>query len=434
MRSTLFHIPHELGGLPVLGFGWLLLAWAIVSLALLAMLIKRQGWNQDTASYLPFMGIVAAAIVFLLPGMEEVGPGGTPLGLPIRGFGVMLMFAVVAGVGLAAYRAQQMGLDPELIYTLAFWMFVSGIVGARGFYILQYWPQFQKDNLLDTLKALANVTNGGLVVYGSVLLSVPVGIWFLRSRRLPVLAIGDIIAPSMVVGLALGRVGCFLNGCCFGGVCTSNLPAQTFPATSPPYAQHVAEGWRSGVWLSSPSAAAQAGQPEQVIVGYVLPGGAAASAGLKPGSVIKAINGRQVTGLEQARESLARATHSYEVSLASGEVLRWTNQDSPARSAPVHPAQLYASIDAGLLALLLWVVYPFRRRDGEVFALLITLHPLSRFLLELVRSDEGGQFGTQLTISQWLSIGIFLAACAFWVFIESRPRGSALPLAPKPTN
>ena len=69
------------------------------------------------------------------------------------------------------------------------------------------------------------------------------------------------------------------------------------------------------------------------------------------------------------------------------------------------PTQLYAAIDAGLLALVLWFYYPFRRRDGEVFALLITLHPISRFFLEMIRSDEPGQFGTGLTISQWLSLG-----------------------------
>ena len=52
-----------------------------------------------------------------------------------------------------------------------------------------------------------------------MLAGLPAGIWYLPPRGLPILAIGDIIAPSMVVGLALGRVGCFLNGCCFGGVC-----------------------------------------------------------------------------------------------------------------------------------------------------------------------------------------------------------------------
>jgi phosphatidylglycerol:prolipoprotein diacylglycerol transferase len=88
----------------------------------------------------------------------------------------------------------------------------------------------------------------------------------------------------------------------------------------------------------------------------------------------------------------------------------------------VHPTQLYSAIDAGLLALVLWLAWPFRRRDGEIFALLITLHPLSRILLEVIRSDEQGFWGTPLTISQWLSLGILAAAAVLWGYIERQPR------------
>ena len=99
----------------------------------------------------------------------------------------------------------------------------------------------------------------------------------------------------------------------------------------------------------------------------------------------------------------------------------------PGRSLPIHPTQLYSALDAGLLALVLWVLYPFRRKDGEIFALLITVHPITRFLLESIRTDETGQFGTDLTISQWISIGILVAGAGFWYYVEKQPRGSALP-------
>ena len=112
---------------------------------------------------------------------------------------------------------------------------------------------------------------------------------------------------------------------------------------------------------------------------------------------------------------------------SDGESHRWRADAPPARSAPIHPAQLYAAIDAGLLALVLWNFFPYRRRDGEVFALMLTIHPISRFLLEMVRSDEPGQFGTQLTISQWLSIAFLAAAAVLWWYIERQPRGSVLP-------
>jgi phosphatidylglycerol:prolipoprotein diacylglycerol transferase len=79
------------------------------------------------------------------------------------------------------------------------------------------------------------------------------------------------------------------------------------------------------------------------------------------------------------------------------------------------------------LALVLWFFLPFRRHDGEVFALLLTIHPISRFLLEMIRSDEPGQFGTGWTISQWISIGLLALGIGLWIYIERQPRGSALP-------
>ncbi len=137
MRSTLFLIPAELFGVPVFGFGWLLAVWLLASLTILALLVRRQGWNRETASYVPFLLIVAAVIAFVMPLIVERGEQGEPLGIPIRGFGVMFMLATVAGVGLAAYRAWQMGIDPEVLYSLAFTMFVAGLIGARLFYVVQ---------------------------------------------------------------------------------------------------------------------------------------------------------------------------------------------------------------------------------------------------------------------------------------------------------
>jgi len=425
VRSTLFHIPAEFEGIPVFGFGWLLLAWAAVAAAVCVWLLRRPDGRREIAGYIPVFLIVAVVIAIGLPNLVELGANGKPLGLPVRGYGVMLMLATVAAVALAAYRAWQVGIDPEVIYSLAFVMFIAGILGARLFFVVEYWDEEfsprQTGSLVATLWAIVNVPKGGLVVYGSVLFGVPAGIWFCLRRRLPVLAVGDIIAPSMVLGLALGRIGCFLNGCCFGGVCLTADYAVTFPAASPPYAQQEKFGWHGGVWLGE-----KAGH---VVVDYVAPHGPAGDAGLKPGDELIRINGAKVESQDEARERLAAGSASYEIETADGRVLRWLAAQGPPRSVPVHAAQLYAAIDAGLLALVLWLFFPFRRRDGEVFALLLTLHPLSRFFLEMIRSDEPGRFGTSLTISQWLSLAILAAGIALWIYVERQPRGSALPWA-----
>ena len=416
--------------MPVFGIGWLLGAWLIASVAILVWTWRRTGSSKEVIGYLPFLAIVAGIIVVLLPMMIELGPDKQPLGVPVRGFGIMFMLAVVTGVGLAAWRAQQVGVDPELILSLAFVMILAGLVGARLFFIAQYWEEFFKPTVRETLVAFVNVTKGGLVVYGSVLVGVPAGIWYLRRHDLPLLAIADIIAPSMVVGLAIGRIGCFLNGCCFGGECLPpDWKALAFPAGSPTFKQQVDRGWNSGVWLAE--------RGGRIVVDYVAPGGAAAETGLKIGEVVTRVNGERVDSLEDARGLLAPPSRwkpplpprSFQLETAGGTIVRWTMRQPPPRSVPVHPAQLYAAIDAGLLALVLWFFYPFRRRDGEVFALLITVHPVSRFLLEIIRGDEPGLFDTELTIAQWTSLGILAAGVALWWYIERQPAGTAFPRA-----
>ena len=421
MRSTLFYIPAEVAGVPVFGIGWLLFAWLVLSGLFLAVLIRRQGFNRDAASYVPFLAIIALIIVFGLPLLVEADASGRTQGIPVRGFGVMLVLATIAGVGLAAYRAQRMGLDPEVIYSLAFCMFVAGIIGARLFYVIQKWNEFEQPTMAATLQAVMNFTKGGLVVYGSVLAGVPAGVWFLWRRKLPILAVCDIIAPSMVVGLAIGRIGCFLNGCCFGGACPESSLGVTFPAGSPPYAQHQEAGWQSGVWLENNGG--------KITVSHVAPDSAAAKVGVKTGDEVRRINGAGFGSLGEARKLLADGRGVWELATSDGSVFRWRTAQPPRRSVPVHATQLYSAIDAALLAAVLWFFYPFRRRDGEVFALLLTIHPVSRFLLEMVRDDELGWRGTPLTVAQWVSIAILLAACVLWWFIERQPRGSALPAA-----
>jgi phosphatidylglycerol:prolipoprotein diacylglycerol transferase len=89
----------------------------------------------------------------------------------------------------------------------------------------------------------------------------------------------------------------------------------------------------------------------------------------------------------------------------------------------VHPTQLYSAIDAGLLGWLLWSVYPFRRRDGEAIALMLTIHPVTRFLLEIIRTDEPAVFGTGMSISQNISVVLLACGIALWWYLSRQPRG-----------
>ena len=88
---------------------------------------------------------------------------------------------------------------------------------------------------------------------------------------------------------------------------------------------------------------------------------------------------------------------------------------------PIHPTQLYAALDAAILAALTIAFTPFIRRNGEVFALVLTLHPISRILLEEIRIDEPPALGTPLSISQLMSVVILGCALVFWWWLSTQP-------------
>jgi phosphatidylglycerol:prolipoprotein diacylglycerol transferase len=339
MCSELFRIPYAWGGVPIFGFGVLLVIWAVVGIGSFVVPLRRHGWNAETLSLLPLLLLTGAAIV----GLPRIFPSG----LPVRGYGVMVLLGAAAGVGMATYRAQRVGIDREVIWSMAFWLFIGGMLGGRAFYVIEYWHErFAAGSFRETFLRVINFPEGGLVVYGALFGGVIAVLYFIRQHGLPALATFDLIAPSMLIGLALGRVGCFLNGCCYGG--PTSLPwAVKFPPGSPPFADQVSSGMLMGA--------------------------------------------------------------------------------NPPASLPIHPAQLYSAITAALIGWLLWTYYPLRRRDGQVVALMMLLYPISRFLEEIIRTDEPAVFGTGLSISQNISMAMFVAGIGLWFYLWKRPAKIAWP-------
>jgi len=420
MRQTLFYIPDRIFGWPMFGGGVLLAVWAVASLLLLAWLVRRQGWNADTRGYLPLLAAIGAVIWLLLPKVAEPG-----LGLPIRGYGTMLLIAVASGSALAAWRGYRVGIDPELMIALIFWGFVPGILGARVYYVVTHWAEFPRPTLMQTLGEIVNITQGGLVVYGALIGGLLGFGAFLIKHKLPPLAMLDILTPGMLLGLALGRVGCFLNGCCFGGVC--DLPwAVRFPVGSPPYVQHAEEGkiFLYGLKLLGPD-------DSLPTITEVEPGSPADGRGLKPGQTFRAVNGASVPTVYDARWALIHAhRHGREITLevaGMAQPVRIPIPNPLPRSAPVHPTQLYSTIDALVLCLFLLAFDPFKRRDGEVLALFLTFYPINRFLMECIRTDEPGVWGTSLTGAQFLSLAILVGVVGLWWYLLRRPPGKAFP-------
>jgi phosphatidylglycerol---prolipoprotein diacylglyceryl transferase len=137
-----------------------------------------------------------------------------------------------------------------------------------------------------------------------------------------------------------------------------------------------------------------------------------------------------LASLDGAHELIAEALYRGEpldLVLTTGTTRSIDAITPPARSLPVHPAQVYSSITAGLLAWVLWSYYPLRRRDGQVTALMITLYPIARFFEEMIRVDEPSVFGTGLSISQNVSVILLLAAIGMWIWLARQPLRLAYP-------
>ena len=418
MLTTLCHIPHEISGIPVFGWGWGLWTWCVISGGLLLWLYFHAGGKTEAVGYLPVLAVIAVALRYVLPNLEEVTPQGVKLGVPIRGYGMMLLLGVLAGVTLAAHRARRMGIHPDHIYSLAFWLFLGGIVGARLYYVVEYWDQFRGNSMghvftpWETIRQMVNVTQGGLVVYGSLIGGFIASVAYIYNKKLPLLAMGDLIAPSLMIGLALGRIGCLLNGCCFGQVC--QLPwSHSFPKESPPYLHQLERGQLHGLTVSKDAT----GRP---VVETVFDDSPADRAGVEPSDCVVSVGGDPVRAVEDVRFQPGIRDRSLEIEKADGRRISLTLSRLPPWSYPVHPTQLYSAINALLICFFLLAYYPFRWRDGEVIALCLTIYPVSRFLLEIIRPGDS---------TAWLvSVLLVLAVAALWGYISRQPRGSVLPV------
>ena len=422
MYRDLIIIPEELFGFPVFGFGILLFLWVLFSIVLLLWLVRRQGFDADTRGYIPVLLLVAAAIAFVTPLLVEAERG-----LPIRSYGVMMLIGVVGGVALAAWRSRHTPIDLDHVFSLAFWMFIGGIVGARLFHVIEYWnrnyrqPREGDLDLLATLGEIVNVPKGGLVVYGSLIGGLAVLPLFAKKYKQPGLVLCDLIAPTLVLGLAFGRIGCLLNGCCFGGPC--ELPwAVTFPEGSPPHLRQMEKGLEFGIQIG--------GRPDGVpVVEWVSVNSPLDKQGLKVGDHVIKLDSRQNVTTSEVWEVIQKKVGSV-VSIRIGTrenpqkvyeltmVLRRVWWGS---SLPVHPTQVYSAINAALLCLFLLAYHPFCRRDGQLFAVFLTIYPVARFLLEIIRTDEASMFGTGLSISQLVSIGILCGAAVLWWRVLRQP-------------
>lgn len=130
---------------------------------------------------------------------------------PVRSFGVMLSLGILAGLLVSYYVAKTQQRYQEEVLDLAFYAILGGLLGARLWEVMFSWDYYGSH-----LSEIPAIWNGGISVQGSVVGGLLAVIWYCRKQKIALWLMMDTLAPGVLVGQAVGRIGCFLNGCCYG--------------------------------------------------------------------------------------------------------------------------------------------------------------------------------------------------------------------------
>ena len=134
---------------------------------------------------------------------------------PIYWYGIMVAIAFLACLAQLNLLGRKEGRSAAFISDLVFWIMIGAILGARLAYVIANWSDFAAAPGL-----IFRIDQGGLIYYGGLIGAALATIVFARVKREPLWALWDFIATALPLGHAIGRIGCFLNGCCYGALCS----------------------------------------------------------------------------------------------------------------------------------------------------------------------------------------------------------------------
>jgi phosphatidylglycerol---prolipoprotein diacylglyceryl transferase len=312
--------------------------------------------------------------------------------LTVKGYGLMLVIGFLLAVHVIRRLSKNITPDPQMITNASLYSLVAGVIGARVFYVLHHFSSFA-----DNLRSVFAIWEGGLELLGGVLAAIAVIVLYLRYHKLPARQYLDILAIGLMLALCFGRMGCFLNGCCFG------KPADVLWAVRFPYGSFA---YTSQV---EPNPTRNRTTPQ-----LILPDDFFSSGILKPYDKLTPLQQEMVTA-------------------------------GPYRCLAVHPTELYSSADALIISGLLYLFWrraqnaqtaknflkPFTK-SGGAFALMFILYAVVRFFEEFLRDDNPFEYAWWMiykggTISQNLSIYMFIFGVILMLIFQAIP-------ADKPSN
>ena len=358
------------------------------------------------------------------------------IGRDVPGYGVMLMLGFLLAIWWATRRAARSGANPEIILDCGFVALIAGVVGCRIMYVIHYWDErfAVYTDPGQRFWAIIDITKGGLEFYGGFILTIICTIAYLKFKaKVSLRWYLDIIAPSAALGLALGRVGCFLNGCCWGGTC--DLPwGVEFPFGSPAAISQWNEKLPGAalpkelLYTHKPGVTVPISRESMALTAEEIAQKDAKEAELaKQVEQLRAASGGVKTEeLKKLELKFARAkvdaldirANLKRYGLSVDELHALADRH---RALPVHPTQLYSTITALLIALLLDALYWRRSFDGQVICVLLLIEPVTRWLIEVIRADNPIDTMGVLTISQGLALSMAVIALIGLIALRNGP-------------
>lgn len=327
-------------------------------------------------------GAALLGLYWVLPASAFLGRKGE--GIPIHTYGLLLMTGFISAVSLSARLAEREWPGEEgarkrdQVLDLSFWVLISAIVGSRVLFIIVNWKDYSSD-----LSKIFDL-GGGLVFYGGLIGAMIASLIYARRNDIDFFRLADLAMPAISLGQALGRLGCFSAGCCWGAFTNKAFPfAVHFPGT--PEAKDVF-GHLSG--SSSLAFQSQANETRWII------------------------------------ESTGQVYH--QAVPGAVRIADWTVQHGHTLS--IHPTQLYESIGQFALFVFLLVMRRYRRFHGQILGMWLMLYAILRTTVELFRGDiERGTLNgllhdlnlpalaQKVPLEAWYNISIsqFISLCMF---------------------
>lgn len=369
----------------------------------------------------------------------------------VKSYGVMMTIAFLSAIWMACRRADRSKANPDIVLNIGFISLIFGVAGARLMFVLHYWDT-RFANQANPFGAIFDIRAGGLEFWGGPLLTIPAIVIYVHfiakaSTRWYL----DMAAPSLAWGLAVTRIGCFLNGCCWGSVCVDHSDpaveraefpwAVQFPYGSPAMAQQFQFGQltlpKELIWSIERSGEVSPLPQEFIAEAVADDSRTRKSLQEAHAEALKALKAAHDAGVNtpeyaaaRAREDVAHkavlAHANTKIGVVEGQCQKYglslaelNELTKSFRSKPVHPTQLYETVSAVFICWILSVLFYYRRRHGIVLPWFLMLYSVSRVLHESIRQDNPLDVGG-VTISQAISAGTFLAGLLMLVLIYKR--------------